>query len=326
MRSLLQLVGIVAAVYGLIGSSAGLAQSYPGPTVTIVVPFPPGGGLDPMTRLVAERLAPRLAQNVIVINRPGANGMIGAEYVARAAPDGRTILFGSTAEVAIAPLAFKEMRYDPVRDLEPVTLAATTPLALVAHPSAGVKTFPELIARAKREPGKLSYGSPGTGSSQHLAGEWIKKLANINLVHIPYKGGGPVTVEVLAGHIPFAIVGIAPLLPHIRQGKLVPVAVMSRERVLWANDVPTVSETPGMEDFEVSHWFGVLVPAGTPAALVQRLQSEIAAILKTPEFGERLVTLGMDPVGNTTAEFRKFLAAERDKFAKISALIGLTPQ
>jgi tripartite-type tricarboxylate transporter receptor subunit TctC len=302
------------------------AQTYPSRTVTIVVPYSPGGGHDAMARMVAERLSARLGQTVIVENKAGANGMIGAEQVARAAPDGHTILFASPAEIVIAPSAYKSMRYDPMKDLAPVTLAGITPLVIVANPSVGVKTLPELIAHAKRQPGKLAFGTAGNASSQHLAGEWLNNLAGIDLQHVPYKGAGPATTDVLGGQIPFVIVGMAPVLPHIKAGKLVPVAVTTRQRVMWARDVATVAETPGMAGFEVSHWMGILVPAQTPPDIVARLQSEIAGVLKTPEMRERLANLGVDPVGNTSAEFRDYLAAEKERFAKMYKLTGLTPE
>jgi tripartite-type tricarboxylate transporter receptor subunit TctC len=302
------------------------AQGFPSKTVTIVVPYAPGGGHDAMARMLAERLTSRLGQTVIVENRAGANGMIGAEHVSRAAPDGHTILFASPAEIVIAPSAYKSMRYDPMKDLLPVTLAGITPLVIVAHPSTGVKNLPELIALAKAKPRTLSFGTAGNASSQHLAGEWLNNLAGIDLQHVAYKGAGPATTDVLGGQIPFAIVGMAPVLPHIRQGKLVPVAVTTKDRVQWAKDVATVAETPGMKDFEVSHWMGVLVPAKTPPEIVDRLQSEIAAVLGTPDFRERLTALGVDPVGNTPAAFRDYLAAEKDRFARMYKLAGLTPE
>ena len=302
------------------------AQAFPSKVVTIVVPYAPGGGHDAMARMLAERLSTQLGQTVIVENRAGANGMIGAEQVARAAPDGHTILFASPAEIVIAPSAYKSMRYDPVKDLAPVTLAGVTPLVIVANPSVGVRSLPELIAYAKARPGKLSFGTAGNASSQHLAGEWLNNLAKLDLQHVPYKGAGPATTDVLGGQIPFAIVGMAPVLPHIRSGKLVPVAVTTKSRVVWAKDVATVAETPGMEGFEVSHWMGVLAPAGTPPDVLARLQSEIARALASPEMREKLANLGVDPVGNTSAEFRKFLAEETGRFARMYKLSGLTPE
>ena len=302
------------------------AQVFPSKQVTIVVPYSPGGGHDSMARMVAERLSQRLGQTVIVENRAGANGMIGAEHVSRAAPDGHTILFASPAEIVIAPSAYKSLRYDPMNDLAPVTLAGITPLVIVAHPSTNVKTLADLIALAKAKPRTLSFGTAGNASSQHLAGEWLNNLAAIDLQHVGYKGAGPATTDILGGQIPFAIVGMAPVLPHIRQGKLVPVAVTTKERVQWAADVPTVAETPGMAGFEVSHWMGILVPGKTPPDVIAKLQTEIAAVLSVPEFSDRLTKLGVGPVGNTPAQFRDFLQAEKERFARMFKLAKLTPE
>ncbi len=322
----------LSAVTGLMALAAlalpvpAAGQSFPSKIVTLVVPYAPGGGHDAMARLLAEQLGKRFNQTVIVENKAGANGMIGAEYVARAAPDGHTILFASPAEIVIAPSAYKTMRYDPRKDLAPVTLAGITPLVVVANPGVNVRTMTDLVAYAKANPGKLSFGSAGNASSQHLAGEWINSLAGIDLLHVPYKGAGPATTAVLGGEIPFAIVGMAPVLPHIKAGKLVPVAVTTKARVAWAADIPTVAETAGMAGFEVSHWMGVFVPGATPPAIVAQLQSEFAAVLKAPEMRERLVAMGIDPVGSTPAEFRAFLAAEQDRFAKMYKLSRLTPE
>jgi len=326
MRMMSRFVGIFFTTLVFSASQLALAQSYPSRTVKMVVAFAPGGGHDVIARLLAKYLGPRLGQSVIVENKPGANGMIGAEYVARAAPDGLTILFASPAELVIAPTTYKTMRYDPMKDLAPVTLAGTTPLVLVANPSLGVKTLPELIALAKREPGKLSFATPGNGSSQHLAGGWLNNLAGIDLQHIPFNGAAPATNAVLGGQVPLAIVGMAPVLPHIRAGQLVAIAVTTAKRVVWAKDVPTVAETPGMEGFEVTHWMGVLVPARTPPAIIQRLQSEFAAVLAMPEVRERLATIGVDPVGSTSAEFHDYMIAEQARFARMFKFTGLTPE
>lgn len=299
------------------------AQSNPSKNVSLVVPFAPGGGHDSMARILANQLSTELGQSVIVENKPGANGMVGADYVVRAKPDGTTILFASPAEIVIAPTVYKTMRYDPFKDLLPVTLAGTTPIAIVANPSTGIRTFAELIAKAKSEKDGLAYGTPGEGSSQHLAGAWLSQLTGAKLVHVPYKGAGPATNDVVAGHIPLAIVGMAPVLPFIRNGKLVAVAVTSHERAMWAKDVPTVAEQPGMTGFEAWHWEGVMVPAGTPAEIVQKLQAGFAAVLKKPDVRAQLMELGIDPVGSSTADFTAFLAADRDRFAKMFTYTGL---
>ena len=302
------------------------AQFSPARGLTFIVPYAPGGGHDASARILAQALGARIGQTVIVDNRAGANGMVGAELASRAAPDGLTLLYASPAETVIAPFITKTMRYDPWKDLVPVTLAGITPLVIVAHPSTGVKTLSELIALARRQPGKLSFGTAGNGSSQHLAGAWLNNLAGIDLLHVPYKGAGPATNDVLGGQIPFAIVGMAPVLPHIRSGKLVAVAVTTRERVGWAKDVPTVAEYPGMKDFEVPHWMGIFAPARTPTEVIHRVRNDIAAALKSPEVADKFVATGVDPVGNTPEQFRDFLAADRTRFATMFRLSGLTPE
>ncbi|HQY47239.1 MAG TPA: tripartite tricarboxylate transporter substrate binding protein [Usitatibacteraceae bacterium] len=323
MRSIARLLGSVFALLAALAGGDALAQAYPSKTVTLLVPYAPGGGHDAMARIVAEKLGPRLGQTVVVENKPGAAGMIGTEQVVRAAPDGYTLLFSSPAEIVVAPSVYKTMRYDPVKDLTPITQVGDTPLVLMAHPSVGVKTVAELIAKAKREPGKLSFGTAGTGSSQHLAGAWINNLAGIDLQHVPYKGAGPATNDLLGGNVPLGILGMAPVLKHIQAGRIVALAVMTPKRVDWAKDTPTVAETPGMEGFQANHWMGLLGPAGMPPEVVAKLQGEVAAVLAMPEVRERLRGLGIDPVGSSTEDFRRFLAEERERFAKMFKLTGL---
>jgi tripartite-type tricarboxylate transporter receptor subunit TctC len=327
MRTVSSCLALLGLCAGLIAAApTALAQAWPSQKITMVVPFSAGGGHDAMARICAERLATQLGQPVIVENRAGANGMVGADFVARAAPDGYTILFSSPAEIVIAPSAYKNMRYDPEKDLIPVTLAATTPLVLVANPSLGVHTLPELIALAKRKPGTLSFGTAGNGSSQQLAGVWLNELAGIDLQHVPYKGAGPATNDVLGGTIPLAIVGMAPVLPHIKAGKLIALAVMTPERVPFARDVPTVAETPGLAGFTASHWMGIFLPAHTPQPIVDQLQQAFAAVLKMPDVRDKLLGMGIVPVGDTPAEFKAFLEADRARFAKMYKLTGLTPE
>ncbi|TAJ93011.1 MAG: tripartite tricarboxylate transporter substrate binding protein [Reyranella sp.] len=321
-----RLLPILLSAAALLMGQGAAAQSTSSQVTALVVPFAPGGGHDSTARILAPRLAERLGHSVIVENRPGANGMVGADYVARAKPDGRTILLASPAEIVIAPSVYKKMNYDPMKDLAPVTLAATTPVVIVANPSLGVRTLADVIALAKRKPEGLAYGTPGEGSSQHLAGAWLAHLAGIKLLHVPYKGAGPATNDVVAGHIPLAIVGMAPVLPFIRDGKLVAIAVTSPERVSWAKEVPAVAESPGMKDFAASHWMGIMVPGRTPADIVQRLQADFAAVLKLPDVRDRLAALGVDPVGDSTAAFRDYLAAERSLFAQMYKFSGLTPE
>lgn len=319
------LVAAAAATLAL-ASSMALAQVWPTRTVTLLVPYAPGGGHDTMARIVAERLTTKWGQTVIVENRAGANGMIGAEFVSRAAPDGHTLLFASPAEIVIAPTAYKSLRYDPFNDLAPVTLAGMTPLVVVAHPGVGVKTIPELIAKVKASPGKFSFGTAGNGSSQHLAGELLNNMASIDLVHIPYKGAGPAVNDVVGGQTPLAIVGMAPVMGHIKSGKLIALAVTQAERAAFAADIPTVAETPGLKGFEATHWMGVFAPAKTSAEVVQRVQTDIRDVVNTPEVKARLLALGIEPAGKTPAEFKAFLVADRERFARMYKLTGLTPE
>lgn len=318
-----------ALTLGLLGIAStllpsALAQS--GKVVTIIVPFAAGGGHDFTARLLAERLTQRMGQQVIVENRAGANGMIGAEHVAKSAPDGTTILLASPAEVVISQSLYKSMRYEPLRDLAPVTLAGVTPLVIAAHPSVQAKTLEELIALAKRPGSKLGFGTAGTGSSQHLAGAWLNSLAGIDLIHVPYKGAAPAVNDLLGGQIPLAIVGMAPLIAHIKAGKLNAIAVTTKQRVGWFSSVPAVSETAGLGDFEVSHWMGVLVSAKTPPDVVARLNREFVSVLAMPDVKQILLQQGVEPVGNTPQQFGAFLASEQKKFAELVKLSGVTPE
>lgn len=320
MKHLLWLVGL--------WMMAALAHAQPWPSrgLTLVVPFEAGGGHDAMARIVAEGLAARLGQSVIVANKPGASGMIGAEFVSRAAPDGHTILFASPSETVNAPVVYRTVRYDPDRTLAPVTLAGTSPIVVVAWPGAELKSIGDLIAKAKAKPGSMSFGTAGNLGSNRLAGELLAKMAAIELTHVPYKGASLAINDVLSGQIPLAIVGIAPVMSHILAGKLVPLATTQRNRVAWARDVPAVQETPGLQGFEAIHWMGVFVPAQTPGDIVETLQQQIAAVLREPERRSRLVGLGIDPVGSTPAEFKAFLAADRERFVRMFQASGLKPE
>jgi tripartite-type tricarboxylate transporter receptor subunit TctC len=300
------------------------AQNYPSKVITIVVPFAPGGGHDATARAIASRLSTKMGQQVVVLNKPGANAMIGAEFVARSAPDGYTIMLGSPAETVISPYLYKDMKYAPMKDLAPITLAATTPIALVAHPSLGVSTLPELIALAKREPGKLSYGSPGTGSAHHLVVEWIKMLTKIDLLHVPYKGAAPATVDAVGGQISLASVGMAPATPHIASKKLKVLAAFNQSPLPWDPSIKMANEIPGLEDVVMMQWMGVFAPAHTPPVILDRLNAEIGAIVKEPAMKASLIKVGVDPVGNSRQEFETFLKNEDRKFSKLVAATRVT--
>lgn len=302
------------------------AQAYQPKRITFVVPAPPGGGHDLMARIVAERLTAKYGQPVIVDNRPGGGGIIAAEYVSRAAPDGHTFLFGSPGETVIAPLLHKSLPYDPWTDLKPVTLAATTPLVIITSTRTHISTLGELIAKAKANPKTLAYGSFGVGSSTHLAGALLNNLAGIDLLHVPYKGAAPATNAVLGGEVPLAIVGMASTMPHIKAGTLIALAVTQARRAAFAPEIPTAAETPGLEGFEATHWMGVFAPGKTPDELVARLQARFALVIAIPEVKAKLLSLGIEPVGSTPSEFRAFLAKDRARFTRMFVLSGVKPE
>jgi tripartite-type tricarboxylate transporter receptor subunit TctC len=308
---------------GALAAPAVRAQSH---QTSVVVPYPPGGAHDSMARILSGPLAERLGRTVIVENRPGAGGMIGAEYVVHAKPDGSVILLASPTEIVIAPSAYKTMRYDWTTDLLAVTLAGTTPIVIVAHPSLGVHTVSEMLALAKQKPEGLAFGTPAEGSSHHLAGAWLAQLSGAKLVHVPYKGAGPATNDVVAGHIPLAIVGMSSALPFIRNGKLVALAVTSRARLAWMKDLPTVAETPGLAGFEATLWQGVFVPARTPDAIVATIQEAFVAVLTQETVRKQLLEAGIDSLGSSTAEFKSFLTEDRARFARMYSYAGLQPQ
>ena len=311
------------AVAGTLAAPAVRAQSQ---QTSIVVAYPPGGAHDSMARILSDPLSKQLGRTVIVENRPGAGGMIGAEYVFHAKPDGSTILLAAPTEIVIAPSAYKTMRYDWTTDLAPVMLAGTTPIVIVANPSIGVRTLPEMLALAKHKPEGLAFGTPAEGSSHHLAGAWLAQLSGAKLLHVPYKGAGPATNDVVAGHIPLAIVGMASALPFIKSGKLVALAVTSRSRLEWMKDLPTVAETPGLAGFEATLWEGVFVPARTPESTVAMIQGALAAVLAQETVRKQLLAAGTDAVGSSTAEFKSFLTEDRARFAKMFSYTGLQPE
>jgi len=299
----------------------GSGQSYPTKPVRIIVAFPAGGGLDITARAFGQKLAEYWGQTVLIENRPGASGMIGAEVAARAPKDGYTLLFGSPAEVALNPALYARMSYDPFRDLSPISLAAINPNVIGVHTSVPVKTMRELIALARKTPAGLAYGSSGIGSTQHLAGAWLKGNAGINLVHVPYKGATPMITDLVGGQIPIAIVALAPLVPYIKAGRVRGLAVTSAQRSAAAPAIPTLYEA-GIK-FEGTQWYGLLAPSGTPAEVIARIQADVKRAADDPGIRERLVSLGGDPASSTPEEFAAFIKAENAKYAKIIEAGGI---
>jgi tripartite-type tricarboxylate transporter receptor subunit TctC len=298
------------------------AQPYPAKPVRIVAPFPAGGGLDITARAIAQKLGEIWSQSVVVENRPGASGMIGAESVVRSPKDGYTLLMCSPAEVALNPALYSKMAYDPFRDLAPATLVAVYPNVIAVHSSVPVKSVRELVALSKRIPEGLAFGSSGTGSTQHLAGEWLRRNAGFNILHVPYKGAAPATTDLVGGQIPLAILGMAPLVPHMKSGRIRGLAVTTAQRSSIAPDIPTLAEA-GVQGFESSQWFGLLAPAGTPPEVIAKIQSDVRRALASPDIRERFASLGGEPASSTPEEFTRFLRAENEKYAKIIREAGI---
>jgi tripartite-type tricarboxylate transporter receptor subunit TctC len=304
----------------LITPSAAVAQAYPSKPIRVVVPYAPGGATDLTARLVGQKMQAAIKQNVIVENRPGAGGVIGADVVAKAAPDGYTVLVGVPAEMAILP-QLQKVPYAVARDFAPVTLAVVTPLILVVHPSLPVKSVKELVAFVRARPGQVSYASAGTGGVQHLAAELLKITTKIDMVHVPYKGAGPVMPDLIGGHIPLFFSGMPPAMPHVKAGKLRPLAVTTTKRSPAAPDVPTMVES-GMRGFDISNWFAYFVPAGTPADVISRLNTEVNRGLQFQDVRDKLASVGAEAVGTTADELAKFVRAETEKFAKLIKASG----
>jgi tripartite-type tricarboxylate transporter receptor subunit TctC len=292
------------------------AQNYPAKPIRIVTPYAPGGTADILSRVVALKLSEAWGLQVVIDNRPGASGMIGADIVAKAAPDGYTILMAYVAEIAIVPSLFAKMTYDPVKDFAPVTLAAVTPMIFVVHPSLPAKNVRELVALAKSRPGQLPYASAGNGSPAHLAFELLQRSAGIEITHVPYKGAAPALTDLLGGHVVMFFSGMPPAMPHINAGKLRAIAVSTAKRSPAAPDVPTVAES-GVRYFDISTWFGVFAPAGTPRDIIGKLNAEISRALTLPDVRARLAREGAETAPNSAEQFGKFIQSEITKFARI---------
>jgi tripartite-type tricarboxylate transporter receptor subunit TctC len=297
------------------------ADTFPSKAIRIVVPFPPGGGSDILGRLVSPHMTESLGQPVLIENRPGAGTMIGTEAVLKAPADGHTLLVAVTAFV-INPTLYRKVNYDPLRDFTPVSLGINFPYMLVVHPSLPVKSVKELIALAKRNPGKITYASSGTGLSNHLAGEMFKDAAGIDIIHVPYKGGGPALNAMLGGEVSMAFGTVLQTLPQVRAQKLRALAVSSAKRVSFAADLPTIAEA-GLPGFEGAGWYSFAVAAGTPPAVIARLNQEIVRILGLPNVRESLIAMGTEPTPSTVEKAREYYASELTRWAKVVIRAGL---
>jgi tripartite-type tricarboxylate transporter receptor subunit TctC len=297
------------------------AQTFPTKPVRIIVPYPPGGTNDTLARMVAERLTDRWKQQVIVENRPGATGNIGADAVAKSAPDGYTMLI-MPLDIAINPSLYKNLPYDARKDLAPITAIAFSGLAVTAHPSTGIKTFQDLIARAKAEPGKLSYASCGNGTPHHLAGELLKSRAGIDLVHVPYKGCGPAQTAALAGEVPISINSVGNVAPLVKSGRLNGLAVTTLKRDRELPDLPSIAES-GFEGFHVTVWFGLFAPAATPPDLVNRIYADVKAAFEDPAVQKRVQDRSLEMILDTPAQFRKTMDDDTERFGQVVRRLGL---
>ncbi len=317
--------GCAACAALFIGAAgAALAQPvYPAKAIRYVVPFPAGGPLDIVARTIGQELSKTWGQPVIIDNRPGAGGNIGAEMVAKSPADGYTILMGAVSTHAINVTLYSTLAYDPVRDFAPVTLITSVPNVLVLHPSLPAKNVLELIALAKARPGQLNFASGSTGSAGHLAGELFKTMAGVDMVHIPYKGAAPAVVDLLAGHVSLMFDNMSSALPNINAARVRALAVTTLKRSPLLPQLPTISEA-GLRGFDISTWFGIFAPAGTPPDIVAKLNAETVRILHTRDMKERLLVLGAEPVGNTPGEFAAFVTAEIRKYAKVVKASGAT--
>jgi tripartite-type tricarboxylate transporter receptor subunit TctC len=315
------------AVCGIVLSTiaAASAQTWPEKSVRLVVPYPAGGGVDPVARLLGQKLAERWKVPVIVDNKPGASGSIGASHVAHSAPDGLTIMISATAEVAINQFIMQKMTYNPETDLRPVTLAVRLPFVLVTNTSRPYSTAAELVAYARKNPGKVTYASSGPGTPQHLAAVLLEQLGGVKMMHVPYKGVAPSIADLLAGHVDIGFAGLPTGLPHIQTGALKALGVSSKTASPAAPNVPPLAATQSLEGFELNQWFGVFVPGGTPDALVQRIQKDFSDVLQMPDVKQSLEKQGAQPSGMPTAEFTAFVASERKKFASIVKGANIQP-
>ena len=314
-----------AIALGALLAGSAFAQGYPAKPIRIVVPFAPGGATDLIARVVGQKLADSMGQQVTVENRLGASGMIGADHVAKSVPDGYTLLMASTAEIAINPSLYPKMSYDPAKDLAPVTLAGITPLILVVNPGSPAGSVAELVAHAKAKSGSMSYASAGNGSVQHLSGELLKMLTSIDMVHVPYKGAAPALSDLLGNQVGLFFSGMPPAMPHVKSGKLRALAVTTPKRSPAAPDVPTMAEA-GVAGFDISNWFGVFAPAGTPDDVLNKLNAEFVKALALPDVKERLSSQGAETVGNTRSEFAAFIKAEMVKYEKLIRVSGAKPE
>ena len=303
-------------------AAAAQPQPYPARPMKMVVPFPAGGPTDILGRLLAQRLGESWGQNVVVDNRPGGGGMIGAVLAVKSPPDGYTFMLGGITTLALAPFVQKEMPYDPLRDFIPVSQTTASPIMLMTHPSLPAKTLKEFIALARARPGEINYATSGPGGSGHLAGELFKSITKTNVVHVPYRGAPPALNDLLAGHVQSLFCTLLASVAHVRAGKIRALAVTGPQRSIAVPEVPTFAEA-GLAHYDASSWNGIVLPAGTPQPLVAKLNAELVRILRAPNVLDRLSGDGAVPVGSTPGEFTAYIKAEQAKWGKVVREAGI---
>jgi tripartite-type tricarboxylate transporter receptor subunit TctC len=305
----------------LLFSLAASAQQYPSKPIRFVVPYPAGGPLDTVARLLGQKVSESVKQPVIVDNKPGAGGNIGADAVAKSAPDGYTILMGAVATHAINPTLYASIPYDPIRDFQPITQVASTPNVLIVNNSVPASSVREFIAYAKAHPGKLNFGSGSTGSAGHLAGELFKAMAGVDMTHVPYKGAAPAMQDLIAGQVQLMFDNFASANTQVKAGKVKALAVTTARRSPLAPDLPTIAES-GLPGFDINTWFGIFAPAGTPKEIVEKLHAEFVRALAAPDVHGKMVNLGAEPVGNRPEEFAAYIKSEAEKYARVIKASG----
>jgi tripartite-type tricarboxylate transporter receptor subunit TctC len=313
--------GIAGLALTLAAALPALAE-FPDRAIKIIVPYPPGGTSDLLARVVAPRLGERLKQPVVIENRAGAGGVIGSAVVAKSPADGYTLLLGTIATHGILPVLQKPPPYDTVKDFAPVTLVASTPNVLIANATAPIRNLADLLALARAKPGSVNFGSTSLGGSPHMSGELLKTMAQIDIVHVPYKGGGPMLIDLMGGQIPIGFDNLPSSMNQIRAGKIRALAVTTAKRWPGAPEIPTMAEA-GVPGYESSAWFGLLAPGNTPRPVVELLQRHVAAILRLPEVEKALREQGAEPGGNTPNEFAGLIAAELQKWERVAAATGV---
>jgi tripartite-type tricarboxylate transporter receptor subunit TctC len=304
-----------AAMVAATASTSAMAQAWPSKPISLIVPFPAGGTTDVLARALAEKLQQSVGQPVIVESKPGAGATLGADYVAKAKPDGYTLLVGAVHHT-IASSVYKKLPYDFQKDLAPITTIALVPNVLVVNAATPARNVAELVALLKSQPGKHNYGSNGNGTAQHLIGTQFENMTGTDFSHIPYKGSAPLATDLLGGQITMSFDTVTPVLPHIKAGKLRPLAVTTAKRSSALPDVPTLEEA-GLKGFNIGTWFGVLAPAATPKDIVARLNTEMVKIIQSPEFRKRMAEIGAEPIGDSTDQMAAQIKGETEKFAKL---------